>query len=492
MTNLSLSPGLSAPSLPRRTRNIRYTGVFLGIVLAALSYFAMPQSAGFDARVTAAIVVLMGTWWITEALPLAVTAMVPLVAFPALGTADMKDAAASYSAQIIFLFLGGFLLALGIQRWNLHRRIALIIVLLVGTKPDRLILGMMLATAALGMWVSNTATALMMIPLGASLVTLIKERSGTTNVSNFSAGLLLGIAFAATISAFGTIIASPGNAFVVGYLNDAIGTTITFPQWMVFGTPLALGFTLLGWFIITKVVWKPEIEDIPGGRELFQKELAALGKMSFGECLVAIIFGITALAWMFVSLIFKDTWATDAVIAMIAGMSLFILPGRPQDGVMLMDWETARDVPWGTLLLFGGGLALSGQITSSGLDKWIGEAFSGLTALPFWVALALIVLIVILTTEITSSMATIATFVPIVVGLSQALGYDPLLMAIVVTQACQCAFMLPVASAPNAIAFGTGAVNIRQMVITGIWFNAIGFVLVYAVAFTLLPMALNL
>lgn len=487
-----LSAGQLATGVTPRVRTIRFSGLILGAILAAAAYFAMPSEVGPHAQLTAAVVVLMGTWWITEALPLAVTAMVPLVIFPFFNQAELADIATSYAGQIIFLFLGGFLLALGIQRWNLHKRIALLIVLAVGTKPTQLILGMMLATIILGMWVSNTATALMMIPLAISLVGLIESQEGVNRNSNFGIGLMLGVAYAATISAFGTIIATPGNVFVVGYVRDNIGVEITFLQWMIFGTPLAFAFLFIGWFIIAKVVWKPEISELPGGRALFKEELAKLGPMCAGEKLTAAIFGLTAVSWMFLPALVDAPWATDAVIAMTAGMLLFIIPGDTSKGVMLMDWETARDVPWGTLILFGGGLALSSQIIDSGLSDWVGDAFSGLSSLPFWVALIFILAIVLLTTEVTSSMATIATFVPIIVGISQGLGYDAVLMAILVTQACQCAFMLPVASAPNAIAFGTGAVEIRQMVKTGIWFNIIGFVLIYALAFTLIPFALGL
>lgn len=486
-----LSPGELDPGVGSRTRNIRFTGIILGILLALVVGISMPADLAYEARATAAIVVLMGTWWITEAVPLAVTALLPLVLFPALQITSMGEVSSSYASEIIFLFLGGFLLALGIQRWNLHKRIALLVVLVVGTKPTNMIFGMMLATAVLGMWVSNTATALMMIPLGISLVALIEQQEGVQEKSRFGVGLMLGIAYSATISAFGTIIATPGNVFVVGYIRENLGYDITFVQWMMFGIPFMTIFLLLGWFLIAKVIWRPELEELPGGRELIQNELAKLGRMSLGEKLVAIIFLCTATAWIFVPLIFTDPWATDAVIAMIAGIAVFLIPARFSNGVMIMNWEAANETPWGTLILFGGGLALSSQVTGSGLADWVGDSLAGLGGLPFWLILVIVLLVVLLLTEFTSSMATIATFVPIAAGVAGGLGFDPVLMAILVTQACQCAFMLPVATAPNAVAYGTGAVSIRNMVKTGLWMNILGFILVITLAYTLLPWALG-
>lgn len=320
----------------------------------------------------------------TEAVPIAVTALLPLVLFPAFGIAGIDDIANSYANDTLFLFLGGFMLALGMQRWNLHRRIALRIVLLVGTRPTRLIAGLMIATALLGMWVSNTATAMMMIPLGMSVVGLVEAQKGVKPNSRFGVGLMLGIAYSATLSAFGTIVASPGNVFVVAYIEDNFGYQITFLQWMMFGLPLAAVFMVLGWFVITKVLWRPEVDDLPGGRQLFLDELRSLGRMSAGEALVFVVFLATALSWIFVPVIFEDPWATDPVIAMIAGILVFMIPARPKDGVMLMDWETANRTPWGTMILVGGGLALSAQIMSSGLSEWIGESLSVLSGLPVW------------------------------------------------------------------------------------------------------------
>lgn len=482
-----LSQGQLQPAVTPRVKKVRYTGLIGGLLLAALTILMMPNDLNTAARLTAGVVVLMGTWWMTEAVPIPVTALLPLVLFPAMGIAGIDDVANSYANDTLFLFLGGFMIALGMQKWNLHRRIALRIVLLVGTRPTRLIAGLMIATALLGMWVSNTATAMMMIPLGMSVVALVEAQPGVKDNSRFGVGLMLGIAYSATLSAFGTIVASPGNVFVVAYIEENFGYRITFLQWMMFGLPLAAVFMLLGWFVITKVLWKPELEEIPGGRQLIADELRSLGKMSAGEALVLVIFLATALSWIFVPVIFEDPWATDPVIAMIAGILVFMIPARPGDGVMLMDWETANKTPWGTMILVGGGLALSAQIMSSGLSEWIGESLTALGGLPVWFLIPAVVLLMLILTEFTSSMASITAFVPLVAGIAVSLGQDPVVIAIMVTQACQSAFMLPVASIPNAIAYGTGSVNIQQMVRTGIVFNLLGLVLVSAVGLFVLP-----
>ena len=334
----------------------------LGLGLAVLVGFLMPDELAIAARVTAAVVVLMGTWWVIEAVPLPVTAMVPLIAFPATQVFPLDEVAGSYASEIIFLFLGGFLLARGIQRWNRHRRIAILIVLVVGTKPSRMILGLMMATAALGMWVCNTATALMMIPLGSSLVALVREEAGGHDVgdadsghSQFGIGLMIAIAYAATFSACGSIIASPGNIFVVGYLQETVGYQVGFLQWMLFGIPFLIVFFVLGWLIITKVLFRPEVKDLPGGRDLFLAELKKLGPIGSGELGITMMFLSAAVSWIVVPVLFDDPWATDAVIAMIAGVATFVIPAQPSKGVMLMNWETELKTPWGVLILCGGG-----------------------------------------------------------------------------------------------------------------------------------------
>lgn len=474
-----------------RSRNIRFGGFVAGLALALLVGLLMPADLSPEARMTAAVGVLMGVWWITEAIPLPATALLPLILFPALGVAGLDDFSGSYANSIVFLFLGGFLLALAMQRWNLHKRIALHIVLLIGTRPSRLIGGFMLATALLSMWVSNTATAMMMIPMGISVVKLVEDQDGARPKSRFGVGLMLAIAYGATIGGFGTLIGSPVNVVIAGYIRETLEYPITFLEWMSIGTPLMAVMLIVGWLVIAKWLWKPESDELPGGRDLFEAQLAQLGAMSAGERLVAAVFAATATAWIAVPLFFEDPWADDTVIAMMAGIAVFVIPAKPSKGVMLLDWKAANSIPWGVLLLFGGGLALSSQITGTELAEWMGSSLSGLAGMPQWVLVLALVLLLLFLTEFTSSTATAAAFVPVVGGVAIGLEQNPVVFAVAAGLACMCAFMLPVGTPPNAIAFGSGSVTISQMIRTGLWMNLVSVVLVSILALTLVPRILG-
>ena len=512
----SKSPGERDPGEDRKTHRIKWTGFAVGLALALLVYLVMPADLAHPAKLTAATAVLMGVWWMTEAIPIPATALLPLIIFPVLGEdVAVDDVGASYGSNIIFLFMGGFLLALAMQRWNLHRRIALQTVRVMGTKPAQMVAGFMVATAFLSMWVSNTATAVMMLPIGVSVLLLLPNLLSdaaavdgnasepgpdaslkgadpqSTEVkdaiikSNFGTALMLGIAYAASIGSLGTIIGTPPNTLLVGYLQEAHGITIGFGQWMLVGVPLAVVMLVITWFLLTKVLFKPEIDHIPGGRELITKELHKLGPMSTGEKLVLAIFALAALSWVFVPVLFESAPIDDAGIAMAVGFLLFLLPAGAGRGVRLLDWESAVKLPWGVLLLFGGGLALSAQFSSSGLTEWIGERASTLGAVPVLLIVVIFATGIIFLTELTSNTATAATFLPVAGGVAVGLGLDPMLLAIPVALAATCAFMLPVATPPNAIAFGSGYVTIGQMIRGGVWLNIIGIVLITLVTMTL-------
>ncbi|QIR70505.1 DASS family sodium-coupled anion symporter [Kocuria sp. KD4] len=513
------SPGERAEAEKPRTRTVRWIGLAGGLLLAVLIYTLMPQDVPHAARLTAATAVLMGVWWMTEALPLPATALVPLVVFPTLGT-DVKfdTVGASYGNNVIFLFMGGFLLALAMQRWNLHRRIALLTVKVIGTKPTQMIAGFMVATGFLSMWVSNTATAVMMLPIGVSVLLLVTkigsgadaaqgtsaapareeiepqddEVKGEIVKSNFGTALMLGIAYAASIGSLGTIIGTPPNTLMAGYLSDAHDITIGFGQWMLVGVPLAVVLLALCWVLLTKVLFKPEITEIPGGKELINDELAKLGPMSPGEKRVLTIFVLAALSWVFVPVLFADPIISDAGIAMAVGLLLFLCPAGAAPGVRLLDWDSAVKLPWGVLLLFGGGLALSAQFSTSGLTEWIGERAQGLGGLPVVLLVLIMAGGILLLTELTSNTATAATFLPVAGGVAMGIGVDPMLLAIPVALAATCAFMLPVATPPNAIAFGSGYVTIGQMIKGGIGLNLIALVLITATTMTLGVWVFNL
>lgn len=486
-------------------------GLIVGIVLAVIVYFIFPSSAAdvvnaasadpdktFSQealRITAAAAVLMGAWWMTEAIPLAATALVPLVIFPLAQTISFKDIATPYASDTIFLFMGGFILALGMQRWNLHRRLALLVVLAVGTKPKQLVAGFMIATGFMSMWVSNTATAVVMLPIGMSVLMLTADIvGGFKNQRRFATALMLAIAYAASIGSLGTIIGTPPNALLVAYLSENHDVHIGFGQWMLVGVPLSVTFMALAWLILT-TVFKPEMKEIPGGREVIRGELEAMGPISKGEVLVGVIFLLAALSWVFVPILLQITGSklniTDALIGMLAALLLFIIPVDRKRGVRLIDWETAKEIPWDVLLLFGGGLALSKMFSQSGLSLWIGELAKGLSVLPVILIVAAVTALVIFLTELTSNTATAAAFLPIIGGVAVGIGLTDgapqniMLLTIPVAVAATCAFMLPVATPPNAIAYGSGYVKIGEMIKGGLWLNLVGIVLITAVVYLL-------
>lgn len=492
--------------------------LFLGIAVAAAVFFLLPVEMPHNARVTAAIAVLMAASWMSEALPIPATALVPLVAFPMLciptvdeaGEAvlvDFATVAAPYAGDVIFLFMGGFFIALAMQRWNLHRRIALLTLRVMPNKPGAMIAGFMIATGFISMWVSNTATAVMMLPIGMSVLGLVNQithpdASGRDGVAgavdlirtNFGTALMLGIAYAASLGSLGTLIGTPPNAFLAGYMSESHGVDIGFAQWMVVGIPISVVMMVVCWFLLVKVIFKPEITEIPGGRQLIESELEKLGPVSKGELRVITVFVLTAIAWIVIPLIpliypesnGGEPYISDAGIAMAAGLVLFLLPGGAQRGVKLLDWQSAKELPWDVLLLFGGGLSISSMFSATGLTESIAEFASGMEGLPVILIMAALTAAILFLTELTSNTATAATFIPVAGGLAMGMGVDPLTFAAPVALAATCAFMLPVATPPNAVAYGSGYVTIGQMVRGGLWLNLIGIVVITACSATLL------
>lgn len=501
----------------------------LGVALAILVWALLGGAdVSADARLVAAVAVLMAVWWMTESMPLSVTSLLPIVLLPVLTALEIEEVTAPYANPIVFLFLGGFLIAIAMQKWNLHRRIALLTLQRVGTHPRRIILGMMIATAFLSMWVSNTATTLMMLPIGLSVLTLVVENSRNTGtqaesqsmsedirsgkaisdviedreVRIFGVALVLSIAWAATIGGLGTLLGSPPNAIVAGYISEELGRTVGFAQWMMLGVPIVIVFIALSWLLITRVMFRFQLEEIPGGKKLIDKEVSALGPMSQGEKIVLAVFGLAAFCWIVPGLVSgigdlgeQLPWLElfdDTVIAIGAGVLLFLIPGD-KHGNMTLQWKDAEEgLPWGVLLLFGGGLSLAAAVASTGLDAWFGEQVSGLGALPIVLLLAVVVAIVLLLTEITSNTATAATFIPILGGVAVGIGVDPMTLLIPAALAATCAFMLPVGTPPNAIVYATGYVKIGEMVRGGIVLNVVGVILITLFTVLIGPFALGL
>ncbi|OFN76764.1 MULTISPECIES: DASS family sodium-coupled anion symporter [unclassified Corynebacterium] len=477
-------------------------GLFVGLALAIFVWFIFPsnavdtvlQSPGAKddveytqsaLRAVAAVTILMGVWWMTEAIPLAATALLPLVIFPLAGVGSIKDVGAPYASSTIFLFMGGFLIALALQRWNLHRRMALFVVKVVGTSPKQLILGFMLATGFLSMWVSNTATAVVMLPIGISVLSLTADAvGGMANQKKFATALMLGIAYSASIGSLGTLIGTPPNTLLMGYMKETHGIVLGFGKWMMVGMPLAFIFLFIAWFMLV-TVFKPEMDKIPGGRELIDSEIEKLGPWTGPQIMTGIIFLGAALAWVIIPFfVSKESNYDDAIVGIAAGLLLFTIPADTKTGVRLLDWKTASEMPWDVLLLFGGGLSLSSMFNKSGLSLWIGEMAKGLGSLPIILLIASVALLVLFLTEITSNTATAATFLPIMGGVAVGIGLtengdiNVLLLTIPVALAATCAFMLPVATPPNAIAYGSGYVKIGDMIKGGIGLNLIGCVLI--------------
>ena len=482
------SHGADAARRPSRRRLI---GLPLGpLVFVAL--LAMPTPAGMEAEAwaTAALAAFMAIWWITEAVPLAATALLPLVLVPITGIGDIDDAAEPYASPVIFLFLGGFMLAQAVQRWNLHRRIALHLIRLIGTAPVQIVGGFMVASAFLSMWVSNTATAVMMLPIGLSIIDLVMKRSGQKGEKagdmNFAIALMLGIAYACSIGGAATLIGTPPNALLAGFMADRYGFDVGFGQWMLIGVPLVLVMLPLTWWLLTSWIFPIKLEGITGGREMIAEEIDGLGPASKGEKVVAVVFICTALAWMSRPLL-EDVvpGLTDAGIAIAAAIILFALPIQISTGRFALDWQSAKGIPWSVLVLFGGGLSLAGAISGTGLADWIGDSLAVVGAWPIVLMLIATTFVIIMITEVTSNTASAAAFLPVLAALAISIGQDPLLLAVPAALGASCAFMLPVATPPNAIVYGSSFIEIPHMVRAGIVLN-----ILFALAIPLICYAL--
>ncbi len=467
----------------------QYVGLGLGpICFLAVLLLPPPSGLAITAWYTLGIALLMATWWIAESIPIPATSLLPLGLFPILRVNTIQETAAPYAHPIIFLFMGGFMIALGMMRWGLHRRIAIWIISHAGTGPRALIAGFMVATAGLSMWVSNTATALMMLPVALSVIALADSKANSDRFKHhFSVALLLGVAYAANIGGMGTLIGTIPNAFISAFFENEYGYTITFTKWLSVGAPLVIVGIPALFFILTRVLYPFDKHDLIGSRELIAQERDKLGQMNKGEKIVAIVFLCTALLWITRPLLSSlIPGLTDAGIAIIGGLSLFVLPVDLKRGVFVQDWETTKQLPWGALILIGGGLSLAAAVSGSGLAAWLGESLEPLQQFPTILILLLTTGLIIFLTEITSNTATTATFLPVLAALALAVGESPLLMAIPAALGASCAFMLPVATPPNAIIYGSDRVAVFEMARAGVWLNIVFLVLITMCAYSLI------
>lgn len=459
---------------PARYGLRQWSGWLIGPGLLALTLLLPPPDGlSVEGWRTAGVAALMAVFWISESVPIPITALLPLVIFPVLKISDISTASAPYANPIVFLFLGGFLLALAMQRWNLHRRLALIIIGRMGTSPPRVVAGFLLAAALISMWVSNTATALMMLPIGLSVIQLIPESERTNpSVRAFGTALMLAIAYGATTGGMATLIGTPPNALLAAYVSDLYGWEIGFGQWMAVGVPITLLALPVVWLVLTRISFRLERRPMPGMEELVRKELTGLGRLSRPELLVAVVFSLTALGWIFQPWIKSVLpMLTDTTVALTGALLLFAIPANLRRGEFLMDWNTAKGLPWDVLLLFGGGLSLANAIQAHGLAKYLGGFATALSPIPLFVLVAVICLGILFLTELTSNTATAATFLPIVAALAVMMGQNPLLFLIPTALAANCSYMMPVGTPPNAIVFGSGQVRLPQMAAAGFWLN---------------------
>jgi solute carrier family 13 (sodium-dependent dicarboxylate transporter), member 2/3/5 len=487
------SPPPVAPPPAARSQTRARVGLLLGpVCFVALLLLAPPEALSEEAWRTAAVGVLMAIWWVTEAVPIPATALLPLVLFPLIGVMPIGDAAPPYANPVIFLFMGGFMLALALEKSGLHRRIALAIVGGVGARPANLVAGFMVATALLSMWVSNTAAVVMMLPVATSIIVLVGARGGRTGAHNFPVALLLGIAYGASIGGVGTLIGTPPNALLAGFMAEVYGVRIGFAEWMLFGVPLVIVALPLTWAYLTRLVFPVPRAAVEGGDELIRRERETLGALSRGEARVAIVAAAMALAWMTQPLLVRVVPAmTDAGIAITGALVLFVTPVDWRRGEFALDWKQTERLPWGILVLFGGGLSLAAAIQTTGLAAWIGEQLLGLQALPLVLVTVLVTSVVVFLTELTSNTATAAAFLPIVAAAAVAFGVDPLVLAVPAVVGASCAFMLPVATPPNALVYATGEVDMTDMIRAGFGLNvmmiALLNVFVFAFGEWLLP-----
>jgi sodium-dependent dicarboxylate transporter 2/3/5 len=488
--------------------NRKYTGLIIGFLLFLfIILFTELEPGKPEITRTCAIAVLMATWWVTEAIPLSVTALLPVVLFPLLGVLDGKDISTAYFNHIIFIFIGGFIMALAMEKWNLHKRIALKILLWVGVSPGRILLGCMLATSLLSMWISNTATAMMMIPIVTSIIIKIEESLSKKELSRYATGLLLGIAYSASIGGIATIVGTPPNLICVRMLNIlfADAPEILFNQWLLFAFPLTVAMFIIVWLIL-KFSYVKKIKTTNLSRESIKSQYESIGKSSYEEKIVFILFILLALLWITRpgfkfnsfsipgwSLLFKHSkYINDGTVAVFIAVILFIIPARSDRSKRLMDWKTANRIPWNIVILFGGGFALAMGFEKSGLSLWLANQLAGGLNVNPLVYILMIVGLMTFLTELTSNTASTQMLLPVFASIAVGLKINPMIFMVPVTLAASFAFMLPTATPPNAIIFGTDRVSINNMIRTGFVINIVGILIVTMATYVFLGIVFNI
>ncbi|MEM6766161.1 MAG: SLC13 family permease [Bacteroidota bacterium] len=470
----------------------------LFLILGPLSFaliqlFVKPEGLAPEAVSILAITVWMAIWWVSEAVPIAITSILPLVLFPVTGAMDMRATAAPYSRPIIYIFMGGFMIALAMEKWNLHRRIALSIIAAVGTNMKQIVLGFVLAAGILSMWISNTATTVMMLPIGLAIVSqfmVLGKDAGLTEkvLDNFSKALILSIAYCASIGGMATLVGTPTNLVFIGFVEETYQAELSFAKWMLLGFPITVILWGVTWWHLTHNAFPLSGKRIAGSKQIIQDQLKKLGRISYEERWVMGVFATVAFAWISRKYILNPflPGINDTSIAMAGAAVLFVIPSSKK-GQFLMDWPTALKLPWGVLLLFGGAFAVAAGFDQTGLAQWMGEKLSLMKGTPYIAVLSVVVTMVNFLTEIAQNMATCALMMPVLSELSINLGVHPYALMVSATIASSCAFMLPVATAPNAIVFGSGMIKMRDMVRAGFLLNVLSILIIILFSYFLLP-----
>lgn len=478
--------------------NAKNIGLFLGPILFILVRLVIEvEGLSDEANAILASTLWIATWWITEAIPIAVTSLLPIILFPLSGGLSISETSSSFGHRYIFLYLGGFILALAIEKWNLHRRIALKIISLIGTNVRKIILGFMVATSFLSMWISNTATAVMMLPIGIAIVKQMSNLKSTDKKENiiFGKSLMLSIAFSASIGGIATLIGTPPNLVFAGIIQEIYNVEISFLKWFIFGLPISILLIIISWLYLTRIAFNFKQKEFKEGEIEIKNELNKLGKISYEEKVVLSVFILTGMAWIsrsFLLNIFIPS-LDDTIIALICGVSLFLLKTKNKNGFKerIMNWEDAVKLPWGVLLLFGGGLAIAEGFQSSGLANWIADNLTKLNGFSLIVILMVVIAAVNFLTEITSNLATIAMLLPILAPTAIILDVHPFILMVAATLSASCAFMLPVATPPNAVVFGSNYLKISDMVRVGILMNLISIIIILIMVYYILPIVWN-
>ncbi|OOG73663.1 DASS family sodium-coupled anion symporter [Algoriphagus sp. A40] len=468
-------------------------GLYFGPVsFLFILFFIDSPGLNPQAQAMLALTAWMAIWWISEALPIAVTAFLPLVFMPLLSILQIEDVSSNYMHPTVMLYMGGFLLATAIEKWGLHRRIALSIIHLIGTDLRMIVLGFIVATGFISMWISNSATALMMLPIGLAVVNQVKTQLANSNElvsESFGKNIMLGIAYSASIGGLGTIIGTPTNLVFAGVIEELYDYKLGFIQWMMFGVPLVIGLILICWFYLVNFGNKlPKNFSIPDGKSIIRNQLKSLGKITFEEKIVLIVFGLVCLAWIIRGFVLDQLipGIDDTIIVLIGVVLVFVLPSSTP-GERILDWKTAERIPWGVLILFGGGLALAEGFKVTGLADWIGSGFSMIEGLNFFLLLLIIVASVVFLSEVTSNVATAAMILPILASVALKFDLNPLGIMVGATIAASCAFMLPVGTPPNAVVFASGFLQIKDMVKSGFWLNVTSIILITLMVYFILP-----